>query len=320
MKRLLSLLVLLLPVMAVACLNGFDGSLQEAAAEAKSIFPVPKGNPLAEEEPNYERWLGPSRELYEKGDYRGSVDYAVVLIYKGDYELAEKVCRATAKKWPNKYEAAANLGTVLELNGKNEEALKWIKKALEIDSLAHDGSEWIHVKVLEAKLGGKEAFVGNKLTGMDFGDDRLPSTAAGIPAIRRLQKELWYQLNERVTFVEPEDKYVAELMLELGNATLALGQNGKALEIYEIAQRYGSMGKLLDKRLAESKGAPRLPVIGDDGVVVEDSAAGRVGDGDESLYGPAEASPPSTVALVFMGLGLALVIGLFWRIFEGKAK
>lgn len=328
MKRLLSLLVLLLPVMAVACLNDENDAAHAHVQQPISSFPVPKGHPMARDG-EFRKRLESFREGYEKKEIEGSINYSVYLVYDKQYKLAEEVCRENARRWPNNYKVAANLGTVLELNDKNEEALKWIKKALEIDEFAHDGSEWIHVKILEAKLKPKEAFSGSKVTGIDFGQDSLPKSNAKENRLKKLQKELFFQLHERVTFVQPKDKYVAELMLELGNVTLALENAHKAKQIYDLAVKYGAKGGLIEKRLdkaramanyrdGDSSGMDSTDAASDS--LSTDSTGAEVGDGDESLYGPAEASPPSTVALVFMGLGLALVIGLFWRIFEGKAK
>lgn len=316
MKKLLALVLMVLPFAAFACLNGFHGSFREANDAARANFPVPKGNPLGKSDTDLFRMTDEFEAEYKKGKYEGSVNYSVILIYGNRFEEAEKVCREIAKKWPNKYESAANLGTILEVNGKNEEALKLIKKALEIDSLAHDGSEWIHVKVLEAKLNPGVKFVGSKVTGIDFGQDSLPKAEVDELALKRLQKELFYQLNERVTFIDPKDVYIGELMFELGNVTLARGQNNRAKEIYEIAKRFGYKGKLYEKRYAESQKPSTYMETASDSTATEEGE-GSVGEGEETTE---DSGPPSTVALVFMGLGLALVIGLFWRVFEGKAK
>ena len=51
------------------------------------------------------------------------------------------------------YAVASNLGTTYELLGDNVKALEWIKKGLERNPKAHGGTEWVHVKNLEAKNG-----------------------------------------------------------------------------------------------------------------------------------------------------------------------
>ena len=56
------------------------------------------------------------------------------------------------KKSPGQYAVAANLGTAYELNGDNRKALEWIKKGVERNPESHFGTEWLHVKILEAKI------------------------------------------------------------------------------------------------------------------------------------------------------------------------
>jgi len=45
-----------------------------------------------------------------------------------------------------------DLGTAYELAGKNEPALRWIREGLRRNPNSHKGTEWLHVKILEAKI------------------------------------------------------------------------------------------------------------------------------------------------------------------------
>ena len=251
MKKLLlvNALVLMFAVSGNACFNGFGESFGESVRMSQASFPVPNGHPVNTKDEDVTETLDVLKREYENGEFEFSIDYGLYLVYDKQYEEAEKVFRNIVGKWPNKYEAASNFGTILEVNGKNAEALKWIKKAISINTNSHDGSEWLHVKILEAKLNPKKAWTGAALTGWDFGSDSMPSTDKTVTELKTLQKQLFFQLNERVTFIQPKDPFIAALMFELGNVTLALGQNSKALSIYKKAKKYGFDDPLIAKRM-----------------------------------------------------------------------
>ena len=79
-------------------------------------------------------------------------DYGVMLAYNGEYLRAKAIFIEIENKSPGLYATASNLGTTYELLGQNDLALHWITKAIKINPNSHNGSEWIHVKILEAKI------------------------------------------------------------------------------------------------------------------------------------------------------------------------
>ncbi len=95
-----------------------------------------------------------------------------------------------------------NLGTVYELLGENENALLWIKKAVAIDPASHGNSEWIHVRILEAKIGGDHLVATSFLLNTSFGDGEIPDTDLSDAELESLRNALYYQLDERISFVE----------------------------------------------------------------------------------------------------------------------
>lgn len=214
------------------------------------------------------------------GDFSGAANYGIYLIHFQKYDLAEKIFRQNLEKWPDRYSSHANLGTILELNGKLEEALIHLKQSLVISPYSHDTSEWIHVKILEAKLNGKIS--GPAILGIDFGQGVIPKATVATEELMELQRHLFYQLNERVTFVPAPDAVIAALMFELGNLTKILDGDRRAHAIYEVAQRYGCQDPLLEKRLA----------------LTSDEAV------DESLP-----KPPFPWGTAIVGIALAVVLG-----------
>src|SRR5258708_7777149 len=91
-------------------------------------------------------------ELRGATNFNDRSDYSVALMFLGRSEEAVTLLNQLEKEKPGEYFIAANLGTAYELSGNNEEALKWIKEGIHRDPTSHEGTEWLHVKILEAKI------------------------------------------------------------------------------------------------------------------------------------------------------------------------
>lgn len=232
-----------------ACLNATAVAFTEIEARGLGEYPHPIGHPLDTSKANVRHYLRTWELGLAQSDFLNSCNYGVYLIYAHRHDEAEAHLRIVAERWPNEYAAAANLGTVLEIQGKDEEALQWIRRSIALDSSAHHGSEWIHVKILEAKVQGIGSFADGSQLGIDFGGEVVPSTTAVRRDIKLLQKQLFYQLNERITFIPPRDGLIAGLLFELGNTSLACGQMTPAYKTYRLAKRYGCTSPLLSDRL-----------------------------------------------------------------------
>lgn len=178
-------------------------------------------------------------------------DFGAMLVYNGRYTEAKQVFLQIEKKRPGLYQTAANLGTAYELLGQNDSALIWIAKAIRINPQSHVGSEWIHVKILEAKVraeGGALRATGSILS-LDFGDNATPENRTGADIVM-LREHLYHQLVERMSFVQPKDPIVAQLLFDLGNASAMTLDVKSGLEIFKLARAYGYSSALLDKRQA----------------------------------------------------------------------
>ncbi|GAA4350812.1 hypothetical protein GCM10023185_08880 [Hymenobacter saemangeumensis] len=177
-------------------------------------------------------------------------DYALLLAFTKEYEKARDTYLYIESIAPDQYSTAANLGTVYELLGDNRQALSWIRKAVRIDPASHMGSEWLHVKILEAKLQGKSAVNSKFLLNTSFGTDVLPHTSLSKAQLLKLRDALFYQLNERVSFIQPQETIVAQLLFDLANVAYLTGAKSESKFIYTEAQEYGYSNPLLAKRLA----------------------------------------------------------------------
>lgn len=158
----------------------------------------------------------------------GRNSLAVALIHLGQVREAVSILEERERKSPGAYATAANLGTAYELAGDNLKALEWIKEGVRRNGDSHYGTEWLHVKILEAKLAlakdprwlTKNTVLGADLRAPeDAGRPESPVTDhLGRPkSLAEVEAALVYQLHERLEFVRPPDPVVADLLFDLSN-------------------------------------------------------------------------------------------------------
>lgn len=256
MKYLLLILCFfLLPKTAKSCINEYrtlmDGSV--IMTEAQSAIPSGKYN-LDNKKELLDR-LNKAESIYKMSnklyDYS---DYATMLIYNGQLEKARDIFLSIEKQKANLYITAANLGTTYELLGKNDSAIYWLTRAITINPDSHNGSEWIHLKVLEAKMlsNGDEKILSNiDILNLGFGDEVIPKNPSAFNGklnIIQIETQLYIQLTERMTFIKPKDPVVGKLLFDLGNVCAITKDLKSAIEIYQKAREYGFNSDLLDKR------------------------------------------------------------------------
>jgi len=261
MKGILTVLLLTVFICheSIACLNGEskilkDGTLLYVDEDSN----VPKGHEFFTG--RFEKTLVKLDSLYNESkelDYLS--DKGLLLILLKRYDEAINLYLEIEKIDANRYSTASNLGTAYELIGENEKALNWIRKSVEIDPKSHDNSEWIHVNILEAKVKGEEFITTQFLLNTDFGLDTIPKSNMTKEELQNLSKSLYYQLNERISFIKPKNKIVAHLLFDLGNIAFLLENYSVAKGDYRKAKKYGFTNQLLDIRSKEAKRLSHLP-------------------------------------------------------------
>lgn len=132
--------------------------------------------------------------------------------------------------------------------GENQKAYDWIRKAITIDPKSHEGSEWLHLNILKSKL-NLLASDANSLTGTNFGNAVVPESRMSQEELERMSKHLFYQLNERVSFIETKDPVIASLYFQLGNVHLLLYENNDAIGCFGEALKYGFDRNALTERI-----------------------------------------------------------------------
>jgi tetratricopeptide (TPR) repeat protein len=172
------------------------------------------------------------KEIREtKSPYRLS-DYAVLLLKAGKTQESLDILIALNHNLPNEYKIAANLGTAYEIAGNLDSALHYIKRGVELNPNAHDGSEWIHIAILETKIG--------LLSNPQFLADRtvlqLTESQEKDSAVRT---QLEIQIRERFPFSpEGNDPLMASLLIDLGDCYMESGTYEHAKAFFTIAREY----------------------------------------------------------------------------------
>jgi hypothetical protein len=175
---------------------------------------------------------------------------SVAMLHLGMVRPAIRILEDIERRSPGLYYTAANLGTAYELNGENAKALEWIKKGIEREPNSHHASEWLHVKILEAKLELEKDpnwLASNPVIPLEnVSKDQLDSSQSVAKGnreepidLQQVEAALIYQLHERLEFIKPPDGVVADLLFDLSR-TLALTRSlDHSTAVARFAQTYG---------------------------------------------------------------------------------
>ena len=232
------------------CLNGQTLELKNGIflyhdSEYKNI---PKGHDFYKHD--FDAIIKDLRKRYSETkeiDYLS--DIGVVLIIQKKYDEAIKIYNDIEKIKPNRYSTASNLGTLYELIGDNVNALKWIEKSVKINPISHDSSEWIHVNILKAKVNNL-IFSSQNIINNDFSFESLPKSDLKQEGLESLRNQIYFQLNERISFIKEKDKSIAVLLFDLANIDFLLGKkDSQYKELYKMAIDYGFDKKFIEDRL-----------------------------------------------------------------------
>lgn len=233
-----------------ACLNGEEMVL----ANQELLYidhegEIPYGHKFGSKEQLEEFLVKLEKGYHKTKDLNYLSDKGYVLIILGRYKEAIELYKKIESIQPGRYSTASNIGTAYELTGDNTEALKWIEKAVKINPKSHESSEWIHVNILKAKIKGDQYITSNYLLGKDFGSEKLLQSDLSMRELKDLKNQLYYQLNERISFVKPKDKIVAQLLFDLGNLAFLTNSKPEAKEDYRLAKEYGFDKPVLNERM-----------------------------------------------------------------------
>ena len=260
---------------ADACVNSFGTDKQGR----RTSMHEPTGDHLAARLTSPTLWAVDGDRYREKAidapSYENATNYGVSLLFQGHYAPAMRLFLRLEQLYPGRAQTAANLGTALELAGYDAVALKWIRIGIHRDVGEHDGTEWLHARILQAKLADAAGtwHRTRSIAGVAFTDALIPSVPMLMPAgndgrpvkPHELDRALRYQVEERMQFVGPKDWVVANLLSDWATLNLAGGPLENAKVLHGLAMRYGEPRTLrwsqrtahVDRILSTAKDAQR---------------------------------------------------------------
>lgn len=158
-------------------------------------------------------------------------DYAVLLMKAGKVEESLRLLIALNRNHPKEYKIAANLGTAYELNGNLDSALYYINRGMELNANAHDGSEWVHVRILETKMAlEKDSTLLHSRSVLQLSDFDKKDT--------EIRKQLEIQIRERFPFSPGPNAIMVSLFIDLGDCYAETFSFEYAKAFYTLAQEY----------------------------------------------------------------------------------
>jgi tetratricopeptide (TPR) repeat protein len=191
-------------------------------------------------------------------------DYAVALMYLGRNQETVALLKRLEEEQPGEYFVAANLGTAYELSGNNEEALQWITEGIKRNPKSHEGTEWLHARILDAKIARQKDpvfFEKHSVLELEPGKIGASITVGKLTmAAKDLADAIVHQLGERLQFVKPPDPAVASLLYDYAAIEAATQSMESARHILKMATDYGyppakanALDRELDHRLARAR-------------------------------------------------------------------
>lgn len=186
------------------------------------------------------------KKVNEEKSFMALSDYAVMLMKMGKNDVALTILQSLYAAHPDQYQLAANLGTSFELAGEVDSALRYIKRGIELNPNAHEGSEWVHVKVLETKLKMRsdstylQSHTVLELTAQQENDSLVAH-------------QIEIQVRERFPFCPGPDLIMASLLEDLADITRNINSIEDAKTYYNICKYYfGDSSATMNGKIAET--------------------------------------------------------------------
>lgn len=186
----------------------------------------------------------------DKDLYQLLSDYALIELKTGNRARALDLLEKLQTKHPDEYNINANLSLAFELNGNLSKALEYLEKAIAINSRYGFNSEWIHLNLLREKAKTSpdySAIIG--LKNADFaGWFNKPEGFPRDPD--SLQKEIAFQVHERLPLFGMQDEAVSRLILDFSDIVAKQDGGQAALPFYALLVKLQpASAALVEKRL-----------------------------------------------------------------------
>ena len=172
-------------------------------------------------------------------DFKIQSDMALYHMKLGNVKKALEILKPLYKVHPKEYSIVANLGTAYELNGELDKALKLIKEGFAINSKSHRGSEWIHIKILNAKIKERNQPGWLSKNSIISVEDLKKSIG---PRRRSFHgNDLEYQLRTRLPFTPAPNKVMVNLLETLAKYHVEHGTYENAIAAYTYILEFSEL-------------------------------------------------------------------------------
>ena len=233
---LLSLLILL-PLNEKACLNHESASITEDGESSEiAMFTTHCYRGFIGMKLLKQRVEGLYLEKLEEYPLDDKINISATLIKMGDYEKALPLLEDLVRDYPEEYAVHSNLGTLYELMGNPDSAIVHIKKGIELNPASHKHSEWIHVRILEAKLGLRND--PNWLKKNSLLEYPKKGTELTIVEKEIRLDQAVYQLKTRLPFTPVPDPILSQLCEEMAEFSAWAVSIQEAYILFILAQRF----------------------------------------------------------------------------------
>jgi tetratricopeptide (TPR) repeat protein len=261
MRQLIPLFIisiLLTPVAVFSCLNEYRTSEMPFADGKVNLYKL-----LYSDKAHFPYWHHGFDEMedldlqnaafknkgLDKLDYKELSDYAVLQIKIGDREQGVAILEKLYAQHPEEYNIVANLGTAYEIVGNDQKALELLRKAVVINPISHYGSEWIHINILEQKLGARQYDKIINLGIRDFSQWVIDKSYVFPRPADSLKIQIAYQLHERIGFIKAPDSAIGHLVLDFADIVAKTDVRDSAIFFYNYAAYYNpALQATIDER------------------------------------------------------------------------
>ena len=209
MKHLLILLILFASYSSHACGNEYGMSLNGDRLHTPIFYLSDRYRNFDKEEIRRKLGEAISKRGQEEDDFKNESNIALYYMKLGEVKKALQILEPLALEFPDEYIIIANLGTAYELDGQLTKALEQIRKGYAINPNSHYGSEWIHIKILEAKVAhgsNSSWYISHSIITVE----ELLEKNTGHD--RRHRNHLAAQIRTRVPFTPAPNKVIANLL------------------------------------------------------------------------------------------------------------
>jgi hypothetical protein len=163
------------------------------------------------------------------------IDRAMALVEVGKHADAIIRLLALEAEFPGLDKMAASLGMAYELAGNLEEAVIWIARRMERDADSPDGTEWLHLAILRAKLRMRED------NGWLKDHSVLDDISDADP--KEILRVIDGHLAERLRFVRPADAIVCDLFYQAARRVNGPNAAVRRLHYLRESLRFGEWRK-----------------------------------------------------------------------------